>query len=100
MSDLKMRPLGDRVIIRPIDKEETFAGGTLILPETAKEKPQQGEVLAVGPGLRDDEGERTPLDVRVSDRVLFAKYAGTEIKLSGQKLLIMRESDVLAIIEA
>ena len=97
---LKLRPLNDRVVIKPIDKEETFAGGELVLPETAKEKPQQGEVLAVGPGRYDEDGEkRLPLDVKVGDRVLFAKYSGTEIKLEGDKVLILKESDILAIIE-
>ncbi len=97
MAELKLRPLGDRVWIEPIEQEETTASG-IILPETAKEKPQEGKVLAVGPGLRNDKGERQPLDVKVGDRVLFAKYAGTEIKHEGKKYLIMRESDVLAIV--
>ncbi|MDW8071411.1 MAG: co-chaperone GroES [Anaerolineae bacterium] len=97
MAELKLRPLGDRVWIEPIEQEETTASG-IILPETAKEKPQEGRVLAVGPGLRNDKGERQPLDVKVGDRVLFAKYAGTEIKHEGKKYLIMRESDVLAIV--
>ncbi|GIL13321.1 MAG: co-chaperone GroES [Chloroflexi bacterium] len=95
---LNLRPLGDRVLIEPIEQEETFAGGQLVLPETAKEKPQQGNVLAVGEGRRDDDGERIAMDVKVGDRVLFAKYAGTEIKIDGKKLLIMKESDILAII--
>jgi len=95
MAKLKLRPLGDRVWIEPIEQEETTASG-IILPETAKEKPQEGEVLAVGPGVRNDKGERQPLDVGVGDRVLFAKYAGTEIKQEGTKYLIMRESDILA----
>lgn len=94
---LKLRPLGDRVWIEPIEREETTASG-IILPETAKEKPQEGKVLAVGPGLRNDKGERQVLDVKVGDRVLFAKYAGTEIKQDGVKYLIMRESDLLAVI--
>jgi chaperonin GroES len=94
---LKLRPLGDRVWIEPIEREETTASG-IILPETAKEKPQEGKVLAVGPGLRNDKGERQTLDVKVGDRVLFAKYAGTEIKQDGVKYLIMRESDLLAVI--
>jgi chaperonin GroES len=95
---LNLRPLGDRVLIEPVEQEETFAGGQLVLPETAKEKPQQGNVLAVGEGRRDDDGERIAMDVKVGDRVLFAKYAGTEIKIDGKKLLIMKESDILAII--
>lgn len=96
---MNMRPLGDRVLIEPVEQEETFAGGQLVLPETAKEKPQQGKVLAVGAGRRDDDGERIEMDVKVGDRVLFAKYAGTEIKMDGKKLLIMKEADILGIIE-
>jgi chaperonin GroES len=99
MSDLKLRPLNDRLIVEPLEMEETFAGGQLVIPETAKEKPQQGMVLAVGPGAKDDDGDRIAMDVEVEDRVLFAKYAGTEITLDGGKYLILRESDVLAIIE-
>jgi chaperonin GroES len=99
MTDVKLRPLGDRLLVEPIEKEETIAGGALVIPETAKEKPQQGRVLAAGPGAKDDSGVRQPLDVKVDDQILFAKYAGTEIKLDGKKYLIMRESDVLAIIE-
>lgn len=94
---MNIRPLGDRVLIEPVEKEETIAGG-LLLPETAKEKPQQGNVIAVGEGRRDEDGKRIPMDVSAGDRVLFAKYAGTEIKLDGKKLLIMKESDILAII--
>ena len=97
---LKLRPLNDRVVVKPVEKEETFAGGQLVLPETAKEKPQQGEVLAIGPGLFDEDGEkRIPLDVAVGDKVLYAKYGGTEVKLDERKYLILRESDVLAILE-
>jgi chaperonin GroES len=96
---LKLRPLADRVVVEPLEKEETFAGGELVLPDTAKEKPQQGEVLAVGAGRMDDEGKRLPMDVSVGDTILFAKYAGTEIKLDGKKLLILKESDILAIVE-
>ncbi len=96
---IKMRPLGDRVLVEPVEQEDTFAGGQLVLPETAKEKPQQGNVLAVGEGRRDDDGKRIPMDVKVGDRVLFAKYAGTEIKIDGKKLLIMKESDILGIVE-
>jgi chaperonin GroES len=98
MTKLKLRPLGDRVWIEPIEREETTASG-IVLPETAKEKPQEGKVLAVGPGARNDKGERQPLDVKVDDRVLFAKYAGTEVKLNGAKYLIMREDDLLAIVK-
>lgn len=98
MSSLKLRPLGDRVWVEPIEQEEMTASG-IVLPETAKEKPMQGKVLAVGPGVRNDKGERQPLDVKVGDRVLFAKYAGTEIKNNGTKNLIMRENDILAIVD-
>lgn len=94
---ISLKPLGSRVVVEPIEEEDKTSGG-LFLPETAKEKPQKGNVLAVGPGDRDDEGKRIALDVQVGDVVLFAKYAGTEIKLDGKKLLIMRESDLLAII--
>lgn len=95
---INIRPLGDRVLVEPVEQEETIAGG-LLLPETAKEKPQQGNVLAAGAGRRDDDGDRIAMDVKVGDRVLFAKYAGTEIKLDGKKLLIMKESDILGILE-
>ena len=98
MAEFKLRPLGDRVWVEPIEQEEVTASG-IILPETAKEKPQQGKVLAVGLGFRNEKGERQALDVKVGDRVLFAKYAGTEIKQDGTKYLIMRESDILAIVE-
>jgi chaperonin GroES len=93
-----LRPLGDRVLIEPQEQEETFAGGQLVLPETAKEKPQQGTILAAGEGRRDEDGKRVPMDVKVGDKVLFAKYAGTEVKLNGKKLLIMKESDLLGIV--
>ena len=96
---VNIRPLGDRVIVEPIEQEETIAGGALLLPETAKEKPQQGNVLAAGEGRRDDNGKRIAMDVKAGDVVLFAKYAGTEIKLDGRKLLIMKESDILGIVE-
>jgi chaperonin GroES len=98
MAGLKLRPLGDRVWIEPIEGKETTASG-IILPETAKEKPQEGKVLAVGPGVRNEQGNRQPLDVKVGNRVLFAKYAGTEIKQNGTKYFIMRESDILAIVK-
>jgi chaperonin GroES len=94
---LKLKPLGGRVIIEPIEQEEMTAGG-IILPETAKEKPQEGKVLATGPGERDEKGERVPLDLKVGDKVLFAKYSGTEIKMDGRKLLIMSEKDILAVV--
>ncbi|MGQ9595195.1 MAG: co-chaperone GroES, partial [Anaerolineae bacterium] len=90
---------GDRVVVEPVEQEEKTPSG-IILPETAKEKPQEGKVIAVGPGRRDDKGERVPMDVKEGDRVLFAKYAGTEVKLEGdQKVLILKESDILAVIE-
>lgn len=95
----KLKPLGDRLVVKPIEQEETTASG-LVLPETAKEKPQQGSVIAVGPGRRDDDGKRIEMDVAVDDTVLYAKYAGTEIKIEGEKLLILKESDVLAILES
>jgi chaperonin GroES len=95
---LSLKPLGDRVVVEPIEQDEVTAGG-IVLPETAKEKPQQGKVVAAGPGTRDENGKRIALDVKVGDKVLFAKYAGTEFKLDGKKLLILRESDLLAIIE-
>ena len=96
---INIRPLGDRIIVEPVEQEETIAGGMLVLPETAKEKPQQGKVLAAGAGRRDDDGKRIEMDVEVGQTVLFAKYAGTEIKLNGKKLLIMKESDILGILE-
>ena len=96
---VNIRPLGDRVLIEAVEQEETIAGGMLVLPETAKEKPQQGKVLAVGAGRRDEDGDRIEMDVQVGDLVLFAKYAGTEVKLDGKKLLILKESDILGIVE-
>ena len=95
---LSLKPLGDRLVVKPIEQDEITAGG-IMLPDTAKEKPQKGEILAVGPGARNDSGERVELDVKVGDKVLYAKYAGTEIKLEGEKVLVLRESDILAIIE-
>jgi chaperonin GroES len=96
---IKIRPLGDRLLVEPVEQEETIAGGMLVLPETAKEKPQQGNVLAAGAGRRDDNGKRVDMDCKVGDKVLFAKYAGTEIKLDGKKLLILKEADILGIVE-
>ena len=96
---LKLRPLGDRVVIEPAEREETFAGGALVLPETAKEKPQQGQILAAGPGRLDDSGKRVAMEVKVGDQVLYAKYSGTEIKLDNKKVLILREADILAVVE-
>jgi chaperonin GroES len=95
---LNLKPLGDRLVVEPLEQEERTASG-LVLPETAKEKPQKGTVLAVGPGARDDEGKRIIMDPRVGNLVLFAKYAGTEIKIDGKKLLILKESDILAIMD-
>lgn len=95
---IKLKPLGNRVIVEPAESEEVTAGG-IVLPETAKEKPQKGTVLAVGPGDRDEDGNYIPMDVKVGDVVLFAKYSGTEVKLDGKKLLILRESDLLAIVQ-
>jgi chaperonin GroES len=97
-SKLKLKPLGGRVIVEPTEQEEMTAGG-IILPETAKEKPQEGKILAAGPGDRDEDGERIPMDVQVGDKVLYAKYSGTEVKMDGKKLLILRESDILAVLE-
>jgi chaperonin GroES len=95
---IKLKPLGARVVVEPIEQEEITAGG-IVLPETAKEKPQRGTVVAAGPGDRDEDGDRIAMDVEVGDVVLFAKYSGTEIKVDGKKLLILRESDLLAIVE-
>lgn len=95
---INLKPLGSRVVIEPLEQEEVTAGG-IVLPETAKEKPQKGVVLSVGPGDRDEDGKRIAMDVKVGDTVLFAKYAGTEIKIDGKKLLILRESDLLAIVD-
>jgi chaperonin GroES len=95
---LKLRPLGNRMVVEPLEAEEVTAGG-IVLPETAKEKPQKGIVLSIGPGERDDKGKRIEMDVAAGDTVLYAKYAGTEIKLDGKKLLILKESDILAILE-
>ncbi len=97
---LKLRPLADRVIVEPVERDETFAGGELVLPETAKEKPQQGVILEAGPGRLDDNGNRIALEVQVGDRVLYAKYSGTEIKLDDKKVLIFKESDILAVVES
>ena len=97
MAKPSFKPLGGRVLIEPIEQEEVTAGG-IVLPETAKEKPQQGKILAAGPGDRNDKGERIAMDVKVGDVILFAKYSGTEVKIEGKKLLIMRESDLLGIV--
>ena len=95
---LKLRPLGDRVVVEPTERDEMTASG-IYVPETAKEKPQEGKIVAVGPGRMDDDGERIPMDVALGDRVLYAKYAGTEVKLEDKKYLILKESDILAILD-
>jgi chaperonin GroES len=95
---MKFRPLHDRVVVRRIDAEEKSAGG-IIIPDTAKEKPQQGEVVAVGPGARDEHGKLTPLDVKAGDTVLFGKWSGTEVKIDGEELLIMKESDIMGVLD-
>jgi chaperonin GroES len=95
---LNLKPLGSRLVVEPIEQEDITASG-IVLPETAKEKPQKGKVLSIGPGDRDEEGKRIPMDVKVGDTVLFAKYSGTEIKMDQKKMLILKESDVLAIVE-
>ena len=94
---LNLIPLADRIIVAPIDKDEVTSSG-IYLPETAKEKPQEGRVLAVGPGKFDDKGKRTPMEVSVNDKVIFAKYSGTEVKIDDQKLLIFSEKDILAVL--
>jgi chaperonin GroES len=95
---MNVRPLHDRVLVRRLEQEEKTAGG-IIIPDTAKEKPMQGEILAVGSGHRNDDGKVTALDVKVGDTVLFTKWAGTEVKINGEELMIMKESDILAIVE-
>jgi chaperonin GroES len=96
---MKFRPLHDRVVVRRLDSEEKTKGG-IIIPDTAKEKPQEGEVVAVGPGGRDEAGKLIPIDLKVGDRVLFGKWSGTEVKINGEELLIMKESDVMGVVEA
>ena len=95
---MKFRPLHDRIVVKRVDAEEKTKGG-IIIPDTAKEKPQEGEVIAVGPGARDESGKLIPLDVKVGDRILFGKWSGTDIKLEGEELLIMKESDVMGVVE-
>jgi chaperonin GroES len=95
---MKFRPLHDRVLVKRVEEEQKTKGG-IIIPDTAKEKPMQGEVLAVGPGVRNDKGELTALDVQVGDRILFGKWSGTEVKIDGDELLIMKESDIMGILE-
>ncbi len=96
---MKFRPLHDRVVVKRIDAEEKTRGG-IIIPDTAKEKPQEGEVVAVGAGARDETGKLVPLDLKVGDRVLFGKWSGTEVKIDGEDLLIMKESDIMGVVEA
>ena len=95
---LKLKPLGPRVVLQPLEREEITKSG-IVLPDTAKEKPQEGKVLAVGPGDRDEDGKRIPVELKEGDRVLFQKYAGTEFKMDGEELLILAEKDILAIVE-
>ena len=95
---MKFRPLHDRVVVRRIDAEEKTKGG-IIIPDTAKEKPQEGEIIAVGPGARDENGKLQALDVKAGDRILFGKWSGTEVKLGGEELLIMKESDIMGILD-
>ena len=95
---MKFRPLHDRVVVRRLEAEEKTAGG-IIIPDTAKEKPMEGEIVAAGPGARDETGKLVPLDVKAGDRILFGKWSGTEVKLDGEELLIMKESDIMGIIE-
>jgi len=95
---MKFRPLHDRVVVRRLDAEEKTAGG-IIIPDTAKEKPMEGEIVAVGPGARNEQGQLVTLDVKAGDRILFGKWSGTEVKIDGQDLLIMKESDVLGVLE-
>jgi chaperonin GroES len=95
---MKFRPLHDRVVVRRVESEEKTAGG-IIIPDTAKEKPQEGEIVAVGPGGRDESGKLIPIDLKVGDRILFGKWSGTEVKIDAEELLIMKESDVMGVIE-
>ena len=95
---MAFRPLGDRVLVRRVEEEEKTKGG-IIIPDTAKEKPQEGEVIAVGPGARDEDGKIQPLDVKDGDRILFGKWSGTEVKIDGEDLLIMKESDILGVLD-
>ena len=97
MAKLKFRPLHDRVVVKRIDAEEKSAGG-IIIPDTAKEKPQEGEVVAAGAGAKSEDGKVTPLDVKAGDRILFGKWSGTEVKVNGEDLIIMKESDILGIV--
>ena len=95
---MSFRPLGDRVLVRRVEEEAKTKGG-IIIPDTAKEKPQEGEVIAVGPGARDEDGKRIPMDVKAGDRILFGKWSGTEVKIDGEDLIIMKESDILGVVD-
>jgi len=95
---MKMRPLGDRVLVKPAEEKEVKKGG-IIIPDTAKEKPQEGEVIAVGPGKTDDSGKKVPMDVKKGDKILYGKYSGTEVKIDGVEYLIMHQDDILGIVE-
>ena len=95
---MKFRPLHDRVVVRRIEQEEKTAGG-IIIPDTAKEKPMEGEVISVGPGARNEKGELVPLDVKAGDRILFGKWSGTEVKIDGEELMIMKEADIMGLVE-
>ena len=96
---MSFRPLGDRVLVRRVEEEAKTKGG-IIIPDTAKEKPQEGEVISAGPGARDEDGKRVPMDVKAGDRILFGKWSGTEVKIDREDLIIMKESDILGIVEA
>ena len=96
---MAFRPLGDRVVVKRVEEEAKTKGG-IIIPDTAKEKPQEGEVVAVGPGARDEDGKRVPMDVKAGDRILFGKWSGTEVKIDGEDLIIMKESDILGLVDA
>ncbi len=98
MSNIKMKPLGDRVVVQPVEEAEVRKGG-IIIPDTAKEKPQEGKVIALGTGKTDDEGKKIPFEVKKGDKVLYSKYGGTEITIDGEKYLIMREDDILGVVE-
>ena len=95
---MKIKPLHDRVLVRRIEEDQKTSGG-IIIPDTAKEKPSEGKVMAVGPGLRDDDGKRVPLDVKKGDRILFGKWSGSEVRVEGEDLLIMKESDIMGVLE-
>jgi chaperonin GroES len=97
--DVKIKPLADRVVVKRLEEEEAKSPGGIIIPDTAKEKPQKGIVVAVGPGKLDEKGNRIPMEVKVGDKVIFAKYAGSEVKIGGEEYLIMREDDILAVVE-